>query len=69
MVQNAQFWRCVQANLEPDINGVGIQIELVHALHARIMFRNCGGNVLYWLRIRGRRSLSDESFLAMVSIS
>ncbi|KAI8548171.1 hypothetical protein RHMOL_Rhmol07G0251900 [Rhododendron molle] len=66
--QNDQFWTCVQADLEAD-NRIEIQIELVQALHARIMYRNCGGNLHYWFRIRGRRSPTDESFLAMVSVS
>ncbi|KAF7138183.1 hypothetical protein RHSIM_Rhsim07G0194800 [Rhododendron simsii] len=68
LISNAEFWRCVQDDLEAD-NGIGMQMKLVQALHAQIMFRNCDGNVHYWLRIRGRRNPSDESFLAMVSVS
>ncbi|KAI8548169.1 hypothetical protein RHMOL_Rhmol07G0251700 [Rhododendron molle] len=50
--ENAQLWRCVQANLEGD-NGIEIQTKSVQALHARIMFRNCGGgDDRYWLCIR-----------------
>ncbi|KAI8548177.1 hypothetical protein RHMOL_Rhmol07G0252400 [Rhododendron molle] len=49
-----QLWRCVQGDLEAD-NGIGINIKLVQALYARIMYHNCGGNVHYWLHIKGRR--------------